>query len=252
MKALKFAGWSMIGAGSLILLFLVYQLGFTNLLTARAQTAASTALEERFEDLRSDPPDEVVVVPTIPESTSTTTTVDDGTTTITNAVAVAAEPISYFPESSPETGSELGRIIIPKLELEKVIVEGVDRSSLKIGPGHMPWTPLPGQPGNSVISGHRTTYGAPFSRLDEVEKGDEILIETVLGTHTYIVREIHVVLPTDVWVTNRRPGAWLTLTTCTPRFSARQRLVIVAELVDGPNLEYARAIKAGIIEEAST
>ena len=92
---------------------------------------------------------------------------------------------------------------------------------------------------------------ARFFELNELEPGDEIMVETVVGVHTYVVRETIVVLPSDVWVTNTRPGAWLTLTTCNPRFSARERLVIVAELVDGPNVEYAQAIKDGIIEEAS-
>ncbi len=250
MKTLKVAGWSMIGVGSLILLFLGYQLLFTNLLTARAQSAASSALSERFEELRVAEPDEVVVVPTLPPDTEEPPD-DDGTPPPTNAVTPQAEPISYFPEDNPEIGTELGRILIPRLDLDKVIVEGVDRGELKRGPGHMPWTPMPGQAGNAVISGHRTTYGAPFFRLDELEPGDEILVETVVGTHTYVVRESIVVLPTDVWVTNSRPGAWLTLTTCNPRFSARQRLVIVAELVAGPNLEYAQAIKNGIVDQAS-
>lgn len=241
----------MIGMGSLILLFLGYQLVFTNLLTARAQSAASTALSERFEELRDTTPEEVVVVPTLPPDTTDPEASDDGSTPPTNVVTPRAEAISYFPEDSPEIGTELGTIVIPRLDLDKVIVEGVDRGELKRGPGHMPWTPLPGQAGNAVISGHRTTYGAPFFRLDELSPGDEILVETVVGTHTFVVRESVVVLPTDVWVTNPRPGAWLTLTTCNPRFSARQRLVIVAELVGGPNLEYAQAIKNGIIEQAS-
>lgn len=121
------------------------------------------------------------------------------------------------------------------------MVSGVTRDVLKQGPGHMPWTPIPGQPGNAVVSGHRTTYGAPFFHLDRVDAGDEIYVDTAIGTHTYRVREILVVEPTDVWVTDSRAGAWLTLTTCTPRYSAAQRLVIFAELIDGPNLA---AIKA--------
>jgi len=105
----------------------------------------------------------------------------------------------------------------------------------------MPDTPLPGQPGNAVISGHRTTYGRPFLDLDQLVDGDEIEVETALGISTYAVRDILIVQPTDVWVTDHIDGAWLTLTTCNPRFSAAERLVIQAELVDGPNLEFVEA-----------
>ena len=113
--------------------------------------------------------------------TTPTTVPGGGTTTVTNAVTVAAEPISYFPELSPASGTELGRITIPVLDLDKVVMEGVDRSTLKTGPGHMPWTPVPGQPGNAVIGGHRVTNGAPFFSLDELVPGDEIVVETLTG-----------------------------------------------------------------------
>ena len=98
-------------------------------------------------------------------------------------------------------------------------------------------TPLPGQPGNVVFSGHRTTYGAPFHEFDELVPGDIIEVETALGVHAYEVRETIIVRPTEIWVTQQREGAWLTLTTCNPKFSSRERLVIFAELVAGPNFE---------------
>jgi sortase A len=106
----------------------------------------------------------------------------------------------------------------------------------------MPATPLPGQPGNSVISGHRTTYGAPFHELDTLVSGDRIEVETAIGLHVYEVRSIDIVRPTDVWVTEPRTGAWLTLTTCHPKFSARERLIVFAELVEGPNLDAVRVL----------
>ena len=108
----------------------------------------------------------------------------------------------------------------------------------------MPGTALPGQPGNAVISGHRTTYGRPFFDLDQLQPGDRIEIETAIGTHVYELREgSFIVAPTDVWVAEPRDGAWLTLTTCNPKFSARERLIVTAELVSGPNLEYVRALE---------
>jgi sortase A len=98
-----------------------------------------------------------------------------------------------------------------------------------------------------VVSGHRTTYGAPFGNLDELVAGDRIEVETAIGTHVYEVREapdrcrdedgLCVVTPTDLWVTEPRPGSWLTFTTCHPKFSARRRLIVFAELVAGPNAE---------------
>ncbi len=121
--------------------------------------------------------------------------------------------------------------------------EGVDPRTLKSGPGHMESSPLPGQPGNAVLSGHRTTYGRPFFDFDLLEIGDEIEVESAIGMHIYVVREIEVVQPTDVWVTNNRAGAWLTMTTCEPKFSARQRLVVWAEMVSGPNMEFAKLHK---------
>ena len=101
-------------------------------------------------------------------------------------------------------------------------------------------TPLPGQAGNSVLSGHRTTYGRPFFDFDLLDVGDDIEVETAVGTHTYRIRDMEIVQPTDIWVTDNRPGGWLTLTTCNPKFSARERLVVFAEMVSGPNFEFVQ------------
>jgi sortase A len=242
MKLVKAIGWTMISTGSLILLFLGYQLLFTNLLTARAQNQAESELAQLFEEARIAPSEAVVIEPDVTPSTGSG---------VDNNVS-AVEPIDFYPETAAEVGQEFGRISIPKVGLDVVVFEGVDRETLKNGPGHMPWTPLPGQAGNAVVSGHRTTYGAPFFNLNELEAGDEIRFESVVGEHVYVVRETRVVQPDDVWVTNERAGAWLTLTTCHPRFSASQRLIIVAEMVSGPNLEYAHGVKEGLIEAVSS
>ena len=82
-----------------------------------------------------------------------------------------------------------------------------------------------------MISGHRTTYGAPFYDLDLLEPGDRIEVDTAIGTHVYTVRETVIVAPTDVWVTDPRPGAWLTLTTCHPKYTARDRLIVHSVMV---------------------
>jgi sortase A len=140
-------------------------------------------------------------------------------------------------ELGPSKGEALGRISIPAIELDWMVIEGADLEYLRSGPGHMAWTPVPGQPGNAVISGHRTTYGAPFYNLDLLEPGDLIGVDTLTGTHVYRMHSSVVVPPNGVWVTHQWEGAWLTLTTCNPKGSSAERLVVFAELVGGPNHE---------------
>jgi sortase A len=138
-------------------------------------------------------------------------------------------------EAVPLEGDAVGRIRIPAAGVDWTVVEGVGPGDLRRGAGHMPGTALPGQPGNAVISGHRTTYGAPFYHLDRVAAGDLITVTTVTGTHAYQVVQSMVVQPSETWVTGQWQGSWLTLTTCHPRLSSRQRLVVTARLVGGPN-----------------
>jgi len=119
-----------------------------------------------------------------------------------------------------------------------VAVEGVSTADLEMGPGHYPGTALPGQVGNSVISGHRTTYGHPFWDADSLQMGDPIDIQVRDRVYRYLVTGSRTVDPGDLAVTYPvpdNPGVkpskrLLTLTTCTPRFSAAQRLIITAEL----------------------
>ena len=154
--------------------------------------------------------------------------------------------VEYFPEDPVAVGEPFGFMTIPAIELEDVaIFEGVHRETLKSGPGHVRASPLPGQPGNAVMSGHRTTYGRPFFDFDQLVVGDDVEVETAVGTHQYVVREVVVVEPSDVWVADSRPGGSLTMTTCDPKFSARQRLVVFAEMVDRPNLDYIEFTRIG-------
>lgn len=230
----------MIGLGVLILLFLGYQLVGTNFLTARSQELAQEAIGDHFVAAQ----DEIEVVDTLPPP-------EIDPDPAVDPVPEDEPPVVHYSEPTPEAGTAFGVMTIPEIGVEHVLFEGVDRATLKKGPGHMPWTPLPGQPGNSVLSGHRTTYGAPFFDLDQLAAGDEILVETALGVHTYVVRSSFIVAPTAVEVTDPKRGAWLTLTTCNPKFSARERLIISAELVDGPNFAYALAEKEFVPAEAS-
>lgn len=219
------AGFTLIGAGGLIIAFLVYQLFVTDLINAGTQARASDELAQALVERR------------VEIATTTTTAPPDTSSSAPTPVAdLHRDPL--VPEGEP-----LGLITINKIGLEAVLFEGVDRDTLKDGPGHMPWTPVPGQPGNAVISGHRTTYGRPFYDLDQLVLGDRIEVETAIGISVYEVKVIEIVLPTDVYVTEPLPGAWLTLTTCHPRFSAAKRLVVQAELVAGPNFDYVETLQ---------
>ena len=130
-------------------------------------------------------------------------------------------------------GDSLTRIIIPDIDVDVVVVEGTTASALRAGAGHYPDTPLPCEIGNVGIAGHRTTYGRPFHNLDLLRPGMEITLETPIGECTYeITAEPFAVSPKQVEVVANTPDeATLTLTTCHPKGSARQRLIVKATLV---------------------
>ena len=130
-----------------------------------------------------------------------------------------------------EAGDPLGRIVIPEIGLRKVFVEGTGTSDLREGPGHYPATRLPGQRGTVAIAGHRTTYGAPFHDVDELEKGDKIELLMPYGRFEYRVERTRIVAPTATWVTDRVAHDRLVLSACHPLYSAAQRIVVFAELV---------------------
>jgi sortase A len=205
-RLLRGAGWTFIGMGSFVLYFLVYQLVGTNAVTSRGQDELRNELQREWSAPSSapgqQPKDSKKVVPR----------------------RVAA-------------GKPLAVLDIPKIRLDnKVVVEGVGRDELRKGPGHVPSTVLPGQDGTFGVSGHRTTYGAPFYRLNELAKGDTITVVTREAVYTYTVTRTAIVRPTDTQVLNNvtgpdgKPKATITLTTCHPRYSARQRLIVFGDL----------------------
>ena len=132
-----------------------------------------------------------------------------------------------------QEGDSLTRIQIPAIDVDVVVVEGTSPSALRAGAGHYPSTPLPCEDGNVAIAGHRTTYGRPFHNLDLLQPGDEITLTTPIGACRYTVSEQTIVRPSDVSVVQNQGDSRLTLTTCHPKGSARQRLIISATLV-GP------------------
>jgi sortase A len=134
----------------------------------------------------------------------------------------------------------LTKLIIPKkgIDLKVLVVEGTTPAALRAGAGHYPGTPLPGELGNVGIAGHRTTFGRPFNHLDEMRPGDEVLLETPFKIYHYVAVQPFaghanpwVTTPKDFGVVQNVPGRhFLTLTTCNPKGSARQRLVLRLEL----------------------
>lgn len=147
---------------------------------------------------------------------------------------------------APAPGDPVFRLRIPAIGVDHVVVEGVDSESLKLGPGHYPECgerfpkPLctelpevwPGEQGRTIVSGHRTTYDAPFWGLDDLERGDDIITQTKWGTFTYEVTEKEVVLPNSTDIANPAAStlAEIALTTCNPKFSAAERLIVYGEL----------------------
>ena len=128
------------------------------------------------------------------------------------------------------TGHAIGRIKIDRIGLDIVVVQGTDTSSLQKGPGHYTNTPIPGQPGTVAIAGHRTTYLAPFRHIDEVQNGDEILIEMPYGAFTYTMYKHEIVDPSDVGIIKPIGFDQLVLTACHPPYSAAHRYAVFARL----------------------
>ena len=234
-RTLAAIGRTMITVGTLMLLFVAYQLWGTGIRTAQAQDD----LEGRFAERLAEANAAIVAVTT---SSTTPTTLDPAVTTTSRLPATTAPPLP--PEVLPARGEVAGRIVIPRIGVDWFFVEGVSVDNLKDGPGHYPESPMPGQGGNAAMAGHRTTYGAPFADVDQLQPGDEINITTVQGEFTYLVRETIIVNPSQIEVLNT--GFWdfdrdgspepnvLTLTSCHPKYSARQRIIVGAELVGDP------------------
>ena len=127
-------------------------------------------------------------------------------------------------------GDKVGRLRADSIGLHEMIVHGTDGETLRNGPGHYPATPLPGARGTVAIAGHRTTYGAPFRRVDDLDKGDRIELQMPYGRFSYRVERLRIVEPTETSVTRRVAFDQLVLTACHPLYSAAQRIVVFARL----------------------
>lgn len=219
-------GRTLIAIGVLLFAFVAYQLWGTGIQTARAQGQ----LEREFDDLLSAAPatttpattTPATVAPAVPDTTPAPAPTTAAPTTV-------AAPLQ--PAVAPARGEVLAKLEIPSIALDKIVVEGVNPDDLKKGPGHFPETPLPGQFGNAAIAGHRTTYGEPFFDIDQIQMGDDLVVTVPWGRFVYVVDNITIVGADDyalVIPTVDPTRARLTLTSCHPKYSAKQRYVVQA------------------------
>ena len=215
--ALRGLGQTLMTLGVIVLLFCVYELKVTGLVTAREQDRLGDDLRASWADPAPRP--------------------------------TGADPVPV----SSDLGEGIAVLHVPALADYDpwVVVEGTSVADLKAGPGHIPGTALPGEVGNVVLSGHRTTYGAPFERFGDLQPGGLVVLETRDRWLTYTITGSQIVAPTAIEVTYPVPGEQgaepterlLTLTTCHPKYSARQRLIVSATMTeerdkaDGPPAE---------------
>jgi sortase A len=218
-------GQTLVTAGLVVLLFVVYQVWVTDLMTALRQGELNEQLQEGWGD-----------APTVSAPGAPPAPID----------AAVGEPFAVL--HVPRLGADYAR----------VVVEGTASEELAQGPGHYAGSAMPGEQGNFAVAGHRVGRGSPFLDLDQLRPGDPIVVETAdtwyvyrvlgnptsgdVGTDPSGIPGMHVVRPADVQVIAPTPGtagsaasgAYLTLTTCHPKYSARQRLIVHAKLDGGP------------------
>ncbi len=210
MRVARVAGWTLITAGVVVLLYVVHLLFVSNLHTDQAQRGLAEAWATEVEE-----PDDPDATPEPEEPADEPVDVGEAYAALWFERPGSDEPVVR--------------------DGELYVVSGVTPEALRRGPGHYPDSSPPGGEGNFAVAGHRTTYGAPFYHLDELVIGDEVHVVGRDGRHwRYVVRETMVVSPDDTWVVGPDPLGdglpLLTLTTCHPRFSAAQRYVVFAGL----------------------
>jgi sortase A len=218
--------------GVIILLFVLYQLYGTGVAEAHSQSNLAKQFNAAVSAATAGP--------------KTTPSASDNPTLGSRSASSGSQSSGSQSEPSIPPGGAIDHLVIPKIGVNKFVVQGIQLNDLMKGPGHYPGTVMPGQAGNAAIAGHRTTYGAPFYDLNELSVGDPIIITDLAGrTFTYRVSQPpRSVSPDDVSVLDPTPYAQLTLTTCNPRFEATSRLVVVARLSGGAPVPAVQAAAA--------
>ena len=244
-------GKILITIGLLMFGFVAYQLWGTGIETARAQNKLENQFNQSVAaaETSTAAPTTAPVVTTPPVTVpATTPSTEPGGTAAPSPTSTTSPPDATFPTVAPapvkqnippiEQGHAIAKLEIPKMgkvgDKALFVVPGVSHDDLKLGPGHYPDTPLPGQLGNASIAGHRTTYGEPFRHIDQLAPGDQITVTMVTGDKfVYEVASTEIVGPDDYYVvtTTDPTVAELTLTSCHPVYTARQRIAVHAFLV---------------------
>ena len=234
-RVLGVVGELFITLGVLILGFLVWQLWWTDVVADKAQARIVEQLPWVSDALR------------VPTGQAPSATPD----------VLIATPRHDDPPVEPEVphATTFATMTVPRWDatLTRPISEGTDRDSVLdvLGIGHYPGTAMPGAVGNFAVAGHRTTFGKPFNRIEELRVGDPVVIQTAQAWYVYRVTSAEVVSPADVGVIAPVPGAQgetptqrlITMTTCHPMLSARQRFVVHGEL------DYWAPVDAGVPAE---
>lgn len=231
-KALRYLGIALIVAGIIIIAWPSY----TNFVMKRREAEIMNSWENQ------------IVADTAQETSQTSDTSADGSQTTNQSGGTDQTQVTVTTDESQSGGTsstgpidrsttvipgETFRITIPKINSSWVGYEGTNIPSLKRGPGHYIGTPNPGELGTCVIAGHRTTYGAPFNKVDQLVNGDEIILETLDGnSYTYYVTGQLIVVPDDLSAITQTEYASLILTTCHPKYYARYRLLIFARMAE--------------------
>ncbi|MGH9088267.1 MAG: class E sortase [Acidimicrobiales bacterium] len=228
MRALNVAGRLLLALGVAVLLFTAYQLWGTGLGEQHSQSVLRSRLAREL------PPGEAAAARRLSNGAPHRVT-----------RPTASSPALAPTVAAPAPGQPIGTIDIPNIGLDQVVVEGVAAADLRMGPGHYPGTPLPGQAGNTAVAGHRTTYAHPFYSLDAVVPGDQIILTTPQGVFDYTAVRQQIVAPTDVAVIADTTTPTLTLTTCNPRYSAATRLVVHADLTRSQLFTGSHPLSAG-------
>ncbi len=217
-RATRTVGALLVVVAAVLLASVAWELWGTGIATARDQHR----LGQEFNAALQNPP-----------STSSISAGGPAAPVVDSAASSAdVVPTPASPEPSVPYGTLFAHIVIPKIGVNYYVVEGVGSAQLAEGPGHYPGTAAVGGRGNVGIAGHRTTHGAPFYNLNELKPGDLIYLTNTAGhTFTYRTTTQFVVSPSDGAVLSATPTPSLTLTTCNPRYSASQRLIVRATLV---------------------